>query len=177
MMLIVSTCKEKLNENEFVKPIANIVGERYVIKHYLDLKEEEINEADKIIICGTALKDNKYLKNINKFDWIKNFDKPISGICSGMQIIGLVFGSKLIKEKEIGIKNIKVEKENKLFSGNFEAYVLHNNSLEALNNFEILASSDISVQAIKHKNREIYGIIFHPEVRNERFINKFLDVK
>lgn len=173
MILIISTCKEKLSENEFVKPIANIVGKDYLIKHYLELNKEDIDEADKIIICGTALKDNYYLDNLDKFSWIKNCSKSILGICSGMQIIGLVFGSELIKGKEIGIKNIEVEK-NKLFSEDFEVYELHSSSLKNLNNFEILAKSDSTIQAIKHKNKEIYGIIFHPEVRNCKIIGNFL---
>ena len=174
MILVISTCKEKLSENEFVKPIVDLISERCVIKHYSELKEEEVNIAEKIIICGTALKDNEYLNNLDNFNWIKNCDRPILSICSGMQIVGLVFGSELIKEKEIGMKRIDIEKENKLFSKNFEVYELHSNSLIDANNFEILAKSGEIIQSIKHKNKEIYGIIFHPEVRNHKIIENFL---
>lgn len=174
MILVISTCKEKLNENEFVGPISNIVKGSHLIKHYLELDEKDIEKVSKIIICGTALKDNEYLNNFDKFNWIKNCNKPILGICSGMQILGLSFGAKIIKEKEIGMKKINIEKENKLFSENFEAYELHSNSLKDLENFEIIGRSDKSIQAIKHKNKEFYGIIFHPEVRNHKIIKNFL---
>ena len=174
MILIISTCKEKLSENEFVKPIANTVSENYMIKHYSEISKKEIDEADKIIICGTALIDNEYLENLDKFDWIKNCDKPVLGICSGMQIIGLIFGADIIKEKEIGMKKIEVIGKSRLFPKTFEAYELHSNSLKNLDSFEILAKSGEIIQAIKHKDEEIFGIIFHPEVRNAQIIRKFL---
>ncbi|MEK6916511.1 MAG: hypothetical protein AABW92_02090, partial [Nanoarchaeota archaeon] len=56
-----------------------------------------------------------------------------------------------------------------------EAYSLHGNGLENLDQFDILAESAKSVQAIKHKKKEFYGIMFHPEVRNEKIVRNFLD--
>jgi GMP synthase (glutamine-hydrolysing) len=176
MILIISTCSEKLSEEEFVKPIASIVKKDYIIKHYRKIGVQEIKKFDKIIICGTAIKDNKYLREIKKFDWIKNINKPILGICAGMQIIGLIFKAKLIKNDEIGMTRIITKKANKLFSDDFEAYELHEKGLSNLKNFEILALSDNSVQAIKHKRKEIYGIMFHPEVRNERVVENFVQL-
>ncbi len=176
MILIISTSSAKLSENEFVNPIKNIVKEKAIIKHYTDINKDDLINFDKIIICGTALKDNEYLDHIKKFKWIENYDKPLLGICSGMQIIGLSFGAKLIANKEIGMEKIKVLKKNKLFSKDFEAYELHNNSLTELFEFEILAESGNSVQAITHKEKDIYGIIFHPEVRNENIILNFVNL-
>ena len=57
----------------------------------------------------------------------------------------------------------------------FEAYNLHQNSLTNINKFDILAiSENDSIQAIKHKHKPFYGIIFHPEVRNESIIKNFI---
>tara|TARA_Y100000034_G_scaffold13062_1_gene13730 strand:- start:882 stop:1412 length:531 start_codon:yes stop_codon:yes gene_type:complete len=176
MILIISTCKEKLSENEFVKPISNIVNENLIVKHYSEVEKNDLDTSSKVIICGTALKDNVYLEHMNDFEWIKTFDKPLLGICSGMQIIGLEFGASLISCREVGMKRIEIEKENKIFSKNIEVYELHDNSLKNLDNFEILAKSDNSVQSIKHKEKEIYGIIFHPEVRNHDIIKNFLKI-
>ena len=56
----------------------------------------------------------------------------------------------------------------------FEAYELHNYSVKPSKDFEILAKSKKCVQAIKHKSKPIYGILFHPEVRNKWIIKRFL---
>ena len=176
MILIVSVCSEKLSEEEFVRPIAHIVNKDYRITHYNEIKVSKIKNFNGIIICGTALKDNKYLKDINKFKWIKRVNMPILGICAGMQIIALQFGARLIKNTEIGSKEVKTEIKNHLFLGKFNAYELHENSLNNLKNFNIIAKSKNSIQAIKHKTRDIYGIMFHPEVRNENIVKKFLSV-
>ncbi len=175
MILIISTCSQKLSEEEFVKPIAKIVGKNYEIVHYSEIKD--LSKYEKIIICGTALADNEYLNHLEKFDWLKSAEKPVLGICSGMQAIALVFGAKITKNKEIGMTKIKTKKNNPLFSGTFEAYELHGNGLSDLKDFEILAASGSFVQAVKHKTKEIYGIMFHPEVRNAQIISSFLGHK
>ena len=51
MILIISTCSERLSYNEFVNPIANIVGKNHVIKHYSDLTSADLENSQKIIIC------------------------------------------------------------------------------------------------------------------------------
>lgn len=37
-----------------------------------------------------------------------------------------------------------------------------------------LAVSDRCVQAIRHRSLPLYGLLFHPEVRNEWIIERFL---
>ena len=92
-----------------------------------------------------------------------------------MQIIALTFNAKLIQQKEIGMTQITTKSRNKLFSKEFEVYNLHQNSLTDLDEFDILATTENdSVQAIKHKHKQFYGIIFHPEVRNETIVENFI---
>lgn len=180
--LVVDLChiKNSLSKNEFVLPIANIIknfGKDVLIRHYTEINREEIENAEQIILCGTALKDNEFSENLEKFYWLKNTDKKILGICAGMQIIGMVYGSKKILAKEIGMRKIEVCKENKLLTSNIEVYELHNYGNSPSEDFEILAKSEICIQAIKHKNNEIYGIMFHPEVRQKNVIENFLKLK
>ena len=105
MILIISTCEEKIHEMEFVTPIENILKNKkipFFTKHYKKIKEEDLTKADKIIITGTSLQDNAFLRDINYFKWIKSTNKPLLGICSGMQIILLTYKGKLGNKKEIG---------------------------------------------------------------------------
>ena len=174
MILLISTCSDKLSEDEFVRSISETVNIGFFVKHYSALNTGNIDKSSKIIICGTALMDNEYLNHLEAFDFLKNIRKPILGICSGMQIIALQFGAKIKREKEIGMIKISSASENKLFSGEFEAYALHGNGLTDLDKFDIIAKSGKGVQAIKHKKKEIYGVMFHPEVRNSLIIKKFI---
>jgi GMP synthase (glutamine-hydrolysing) len=171
-------CSEKLHEKEFVKPIEEIVKKNkgtdsFETKNYLEVGYVE--DYDKIILCGTAIKDNEFLDHINKFYWLKNTNREVLGICSGMQIMGLIFGAEIINKKEIGMVQVRTKRKNKLFSKTFEAYNLHEKSLKNLKEFEIIGNSKESIQAIKHKEKPLYGILFHPEVRNEKVIKKFID--
>ena len=89
--------KDSLGYYEFVAPIASIAEEldQCVVKHYLEVNSEDTSQCSSIILSGTALKDNVTLSQPEKFDWIKDLDKPILGICAGMQTLGLVFGLRL----------------------------------------------------------------------------------
>lgn len=171
MIILLSTCSEKLSEEEFVSPVARIVGGCKILhyKEKLDFKKN-----DKLIICGTALKDNDYLENLKRFNYLKDIEIPVLGICSGMQILCMINGSALSKKTEIGLIDIRTTKPNKLFDGNFKAYSLHQNSVTLPKGFITIAKSRSIIQSVKHKEKEIYGVMFHPEVRNREMIEKFL---
>jgi GMP synthase (glutamine-hydrolysing) len=177
MILIISTCEEKIHELEFVKPIENILKEKkesFITKHYKELKKDDLNKASKIIISGTSLKDNEFLNNIDHFQWIKSIDKPILGVCAGMQIILLIYNGKLRNKKEIGYYKEDFIKDFLGINGEQEVYHLHNNYITLPKNFLSFTKSKIP-QAIKHKEKEIYGVLFHPEVRNTKLIEYFVE--
>ena len=169
MILLINISKEPLHELEFVKPIENILKEnkiKFLTKHYKKLKTRDIANAQKIIICGTSLKDNGFLKNIKKFNWIKNYKKPILGICGGMHILHLIYNGKKHKNKIIG--NKKIEFKNFLdLKGKKEVYNLHQYYFSSK---EFTSNKQYS----KHKTLPFYGTLFHPEVRNKELIINFI---
>ena len=168
--------KDSLGFPEFVSPIVVIVEEldECFVRHYLEVKKEDVSNCSKIILSGTALKDNATLSQTEKFKWIRDCDKPILGICAGMQTTGLVFGARLETCLEIGMTQIATLKANPLFSSTFKAYALHNYSIQPSPEFNVLADSIQCVQAIKHKQKDMYGVLFHPEVRNKEVIQHFI---
>ncbi|MCL4429879.1 MAG: gamma-glutamyl-gamma-aminobutyrate hydrolase family protein [Chloroflexi bacterium] len=170
--------RNSLAFNEFVSPIVSAVQplEECEVKHFLDIEHPDLNRYSKVVLSGTALKDHTTLKQIDKFNWIKASDKPILGICAGMQTISLVFGEPLTTCLQIGITEITTLKENPLFQGDFKAYALHNYSVEPSQTFETLAESSKCIQAIKHKQKNIYGVLFHPEVRNQEILKRFIQI-
>jgi GMP synthase (glutamine-hydrolysing) len=170
--------KDSLGFYEFVSPIVAIVEEldECIVRHYLEVKQEDLGECRKIILSGTALRDNVTLNQPDTFEWIKDCGKPILGICAGMQTIGVVFDARLEKCLKIGMVQVTTLMANPLFSSSFKAYALHNYSIQPSPEFDVLADSAKSVQAIKHKHKEIYGVLFHPEVRNKEIIHRFIRV-
>jgi GMP synthase-like glutamine amidotransferase len=170
--------KDSVAFNEFVLPIISVVQpiEECAVKHFLDIKPAELNGYSKIVLSGTALKDHATLKQVDKFNWVQEFDKPILGICAGMQTISLVFEEPLTTCLQIEMTEITTLKDNPLFRGAFKAYALHNYSVESSQTFEALAQSAKCIQAIKHKQKDMYGVLFHPEVRNQEILTRFMQL-
>jgi GMP synthase-like glutamine amidotransferase len=171
--------RDSLAFNEFVSPIVSVVGslEECEVKHFLDIEPSQPSSYSKIILSGTALKDHTTLKQFDKFNWIKTCTKPILGICAGIQTISLVFGEVLTNCLQVGMTDITTLSVNPLFEGNFKAYALHNFSLGSSQIFTVLAESPKCIQAVKHREKEIYGVLFHPEVRNTEILERFVQLK
>lgn len=174
MILVINVNKYKLHDLEFINPITDLF-KKFKVVHYRDLKQKNIDSAEKIIIAGTSLKDDEYLKDIEIFSWIKNCKKPILGICAGMQILALINGAKLKKAKEIGQTEIKILKEDPLIKDIKKVYSLHQFSVTLPKGFDLLAKSSKSIQVIRRDNH--YGLMFHPEVFNKELIKGFLNIE
>ncbi|MBQ4415790.1 MAG: gamma-glutamyl-gamma-aminobutyrate hydrolase family protein [Methanomicrobium sp.] len=203
-VLICNLCSPKypLSVDEYVKPVENIVkaaGCGFKTLHYSEIdaawEKGELPDISAIILCGTALKDNEFAEDIadaEKFRFIRDAaDKniPILGICAGFQVLSKIFGGDVIGERDlrIGMTKAKVVKTTgtaeKIFENrdNFEVYELHKNAVTLPECFEALAVADDDggngrILAAKHRDKEIYGVLFHPEVRNEYVVRNFLRI-
>jgi GMP synthase (glutamine-hydrolysing) len=173
--LVIDLCHADLSRSEFVHPIVTIVGEGARVKGYQEIEPEEVEAARSVVICGTALADDKYLDNLDRFAWLTVTQTPVLGICAGMQVIGLHHGARLVEGKEIGMTRVAPEEDNPLMPEPMEVYGLHKYDLVDLQEFRVLARSDRCVQAIRHKERPLYGVVFHPEVRRGNVVSRFLD--
>jgi len=182
--LIINICNERLHYFEFVKPIEDILKNNEIdfqTIFYKKITDKDLfrKKVSSIIICGTSLKDNEFLENLENFRWLKHPEvqkKHILGICGGMQVISLLFNEELQKNKEIGEVEASFIDNFLGMEGKKKIYALHNNSVKInkeLSNFNVLSESKNCVQGIKHKTKEIYGVLFHPEVRNKNMIVEF----
>jgi GMP synthase-like glutamine amidotransferase len=183
MILLVDLCYEKdaLSKYEFVLPIANILRrarEPYEVVHYTELSTDQLNRSEKTILCGTALKDNAYSEQIDLFSWMKMCEKPMLGICAGMQVIGSAFGGEIVPMPAIGLEKIEIIRNTPLLGEprQIDGYHLHNFGVTLPEGFELVAGSPERVEAFLHCRRPIYGIIFHPEVRNRWIVERFVDL-
>ncbi len=176
MILIVSTCRYSLSEEEFVRPIVEIVqdcGFDYEVRRYSERIEP--SEYSKIIICGTALRDFDYLIYIHNFTQLIDYDGTVLGICAGYQILAKLFSNELEEVKKIGVYDVKVVKDNPLIDKDTRSYFLHKFSLKKTNELlEPLAMQNDEICVFKVKSKEFYGVSFHPEVLNKEIIVNFL---
>lgn len=174
MTLVIDLCSRDLSRSEFVHPIVSIVGEGSRVKHFTEVGAEEVAAASSVIICGTALADDEYLDHVDEFAWLASTTTPVLGICAGMQVVALLNGARLVEGKEVGMIQLEPVGEASLVPGPMEAYGLHKYDLADLDRFQVLARSSRCVQAIAHKERPLYGVLFHPEVRRGNVVSRFL---
>ncbi|WP_459201286.1 GMP synthase subunit A [Methanococcus sp. CF] len=105
-----------------------------------------------------------------------NSELPVLGICLGHQLISKAYGglvSRADSEEYASIK-IYIKEENDLFKGvpsEFTAWASHMDEVKVTPDcFEVLAYSDIcGVESIKHKEKSLYGVQFHPEVSHTEY--------
>lgn len=167
---------------EFVYPIADALRRAEAqpeIAHFTEISDDLLACYDKTILCGTALKDNTFADFIESFSWIKQWNRPILGICAGMQVISSVFGGRIVPRQIIGLEKIRIVLETPLLGmpREIEGYHLHNCGVTLPEGFDVIAGTSDSVDAFRHRSRSIYGIIFHPEVRNRWILGRFVDLQ
>ncbi len=110
---------------------------------------------------------------------------PILGICYGLQLIAMLMGGKVThsEKREYGPAVIQVLKPDVLLKG-FEnasakerlVWMSHGDRVEALpEGFEVLAeTSNSPVCVVRHRQRPIWGLQFHPEVHHTAWGKKIL---
>ena len=123
---------------------------------------------------------------------IIDMDIPILGICYGMQLLGYYFGAKIkaAPKKEYGRAELTIVEDDALFDGfNGESIVWmsHADKIEELpQGFKKLGYTENSdFAAIRHIEKSIYGLQFHPEVAHtekgsliiENFVRKVSEIE
>jgi len=97
---------------------------------------------------------------------------PILGVCLGHQIIGQVFGSKIIQTKKLMHGKTSIIESNKIgilknLPSKFEATRYHSLIIDKKTlskELEITAqTNDGIIMGIKHKKYNVHGVQFHPE--------------
>ena len=108
---------------------------------------------------------------------------PILGVCLGHQVIGQVFGSKIIQAKELvhGKTSIILSKKkgvlknlpNKFEATRYHSLIIEKKSLSK--NLDVIAETKNGViMAIQHKNYNVHGVQFHPESIKTKYGLKIL---
>ncbi len=183
MILLVDLCYREgsLGFDEYVMPVERIVersGFKASSVHFRSVSPADFQDAEAVILCGTPLADNAFLEKPGAFSWVEESEIPLLGVCAGMEMLCKTFGGVLCPCTEIGMTGIRVTGTDPIFSESrsFSAYELHTIACRDPGPFKVLAVSDRCIQVIRHPVRPVYGVMFHPEVRNEWAVERFLSL-
>ncbi len=135
---------------------------------------EEIEDLDGLILSGGAPRIGLSSEKMgNNGEYLKKARYPILGICAGHQFMSLVFGGDAQPSEvpEFGETQVFIDEHDDIFKGlpdSFIAWESHNDEVTKLpDGFISLAHSEnCKVQAMKHEEKPLFGLQFHPEVNN-----------
>ena len=109
-------------------------------------------------------------------EYLDQAQVPVLGICAGHQFMALHFGgeAKPAKFPEFGKAQVVVTERDALFDGlpdTFEVWESHNDEVALVpTGFVNLAHSEYCVcQAMRAKDRPLFGVQFHPEVEDTQY--------
>ncbi len=141
------------------------------------------NKYKKIIISpgpGNPNQAGNCLNIVNKF-----YKKvPILGVCLGHQIIGQVFGAKIIEAKTLMHGKTSLIKNNKLgilkgIKSEFTATRYHSLIVDrATLSKELIVTAitdDNTIMGLMHNKYQIHGVQFHPESINTKVGMKIIE--
>ncbi|HWQ63883.1 MAG TPA: gamma-glutamyl-gamma-aminobutyrate hydrolase family protein [Methanospirillum sp.] len=180
MITILDCTRQDLSllKYEFVSPITNIVQIAGFNTIVLPLAtHERPSNLKGIILTGTSLMDDHYL-SIGIPEWVLQWAGPVLGICAGMQLITITYGGRLVPSEAVGMTEIRCVNRDQIVDGKeqFTGWELHRSGVETSGNVTVLARSASGIQMIRTNDRPWYGVLFHPEVRNEWLITNFLNI-
>jgi len=161
--------------SQYTQLIARKIREQNVfciVHPYNKIKSNILNNKSLsgVIMTGgpNSVNDKKSPKLNNK---ILTLQKPILGICYGLQLICKEFDGKIgqSKSREYGHSLIKIKNKSILFHGvkkNNQVWMSHGDHIQkGPKDFIITSLSNKSIiSSIEHKTKQIYGLQFHPEV-------------
>ena len=165
--------------------------------HYISSLSVTVDVIRNDKITAKDIKKNKYNKIVispgpgnpsqsgNCINILKSLHKemPFLGVCLGHQIIGQVFGSKIVQAKKLMHGKISKIKSKKIgilknLPTTFEATRYHSLIIDKKtlsDNLEITAETDDGlIMGVQHKKYNIHGVQFHPESIKTKFGMKIL---
>ena len=151
----------------------------------LTLEQIEALNPEKIIISpGPATPDDAGVC----LAVIKYFagKKPIFGICLGHQAIGQVFGGKVVRAKNMmhgKTSLIKVVKDTQIFKDlpkeftqtRYHSLIVENKDLPEDIIVTSYSADDEEIMSLEIKDKQIYGVQFHPESIMSEYGHKIID--
>ena len=137
----------------------------------MDFEEDLLDGISGVILSGAPLLITEIdtAPYEDKMKWILTTNLPVLGICFGHQLIGLLhgaFGNRMREDRDW--QTIESLEDCILFNrlpNEFQMMQDHCEAISIPSGFTLMASSDACInEAMKHKEKPLFGVQFHPEV-------------
>lgn len=192
----VKTQQKTFNRNKM--RFEELSGLPCLVIHFTQIKSATLREYNiqAILISGISAASSRYKYNQTWFKeffaFLREENVPTIGFCAGHQIIAQAYGGKIgsmrrlqLGEKdpnpnyhpglykEWGFKRVRIMKQDPLFDRLGNEIVVaeyHYNEVKRVpNKFDVLATTnECQIQAMKYKEKILYGTQFHPEAYDEK---------
>lgn len=140
-----------------------------LVSNTLSIEEIEAKNPSGLILGGGPSLEGAG----NSEEYIQHFDIPILGICLGHQLIAKAYGGEVSTSNTESYAKVEINivNDENLFrelAPTMEVWSSHKDEVKKIpDEFEILANSNLcDVESFKHKDKDVYGIQFHPEVHH-----------
>jgi glutamine amidotransferase len=183
-----------------LKSVANALND-FNANYFITDDSKEIESAEKIIFpgVGEAASAIAKLKDKEIFDTIKNTNKPLLGICLGMQLLATFseerdtkcldvistivkqFDSTTVKVPHMGWNKVEYVTQNQLFKGveSGEHFYFANSFYVPITEFTIASTNYGIVFSAAVNKGNFYGVQFHPEKSGEtglKILKNFIEL-
>ena len=152
-----------------------------IVHHNISAEEVRAKNPAAIILSGGP--SSVYEDGSPKLDpKILELGVPVLGICYGFQILAQTLGGRVDKtgKREYGATKLSITTGGTLLAGQPDLQVCwmsHGDQvMQAPSGFEVLASTETTpVAAFESKEKRIYGVQWHPEVKHSEQGQKVLE--
>lgn len=131
------------------------------------------NSFDGVALSGSPdmmSEDRIRAKYAKEMEAIIDSNVPVLGVCFGHQMLARAFGAEIVRDGKhvLDMVETRVLTEDPLFQGLQKSMMLLESRWEVVKSlpkgFSLIASSATSrIATMKHQNRPLYGVQFHPE--------------
>jgi len=172
---------------QFTKPINRILhseGYETTIAHWSSFRDKVKMDPYSCIFISASPKGNNtnFQERLRAFQWLREYLKPVMGICAGHQLTGVLFGGELMKNSgsEEGKLEVVLSRDHPLFEGipsPLQVEQHHLDSVSLPDDFILLASSETCrVQAMIHRTRPLFSVQWHAELSGPELMKNFLKI-
>ena len=142
--------------------------------HFKNFNIDQVESYDYVILSGGPTPDPTFENIKEEIEWIKKTEKPILGICLGIQIICAAFGGNMKRFE----KNRKLNENLKFVDIDYNMLYNHSYYFDQIPQDFVGEIKNNVVVWIKHKTKPILAFQGHPEVtENGEKIKEFFLTK